>query len=147
MGYREKGGLHPRTLDVNISFMIGRKGCKQTLQPRSSCRSLTRYGTRRRELSSPKLLESIQNLSILSTSMHFKTRIREGTEYTSRNWGTHKTTEITRHLRRMMEIRRTQLYCNILYLLYSFIQATCFDPLKGSSSGHRSIYRSHMIYA
>jgi heme A synthase len=32
-------------------------------------------------------------------------------------------------------------YCNILYLLYSFIQATCFDPLKGSSSGHRSIYK------
>jgi hypothetical protein len=39
-------------------------------------------------------------------------------------------------LNRMMEIHRTQL-C----LLYSFIQATCFDPLKGSSSGHRSIYK------
>jgi hypothetical protein len=46
-----------------------------------------------------------------------------------------------------MEIRRTQLYWNILYLLYGFIQATCFDPLKGSSSGHRSIYKSHMVYA
>jgi hypothetical protein len=41
-------------------------------------------------------------------------------------------------LNRKMEIRRTQLYWNILYLLYSFIQTTCFNPLKGSLSGHRS---------
>jgi hypothetical protein len=38
-------------------------------------------------------------------------------------------------LNRMMEICRTLLYWNMLYLLYSFIQATCFDPPKGSSSG------------
>jgi hypothetical protein len=48
-------------------------------------------------------------------------------------------------LNRMMEIRETQLHRNILYLLYSCIQPTCFDPLKGSSSGHRSIYKSHMV--
>jgi hypothetical protein len=50
-------------------------------------------------------------------------------------------------LNRMIEICRTQLYWNILYLLYSFIQATCFDPLKGSSSGRRSIYKSNKVYA
>jgi hypothetical protein len=44
-----------------------------------------------------------------------------------------------------MYFRRTQLYWNVLYLLYKFIQATCFDPLKGSSSGRRSIYKSHMV--
>jgi hypothetical protein len=47
---------------------------------------------------------------------------------------------------RMMEIRRTQLYWNILYLLYSFIQATGFDLIKGSLLGHRSIYKSQMVY-
>jgi hypothetical protein len=48
-------------------------------------------------------------------------------------------------LNRMMEIRWTQLHRNILYLFYSFNQPTCFDPLKGSSSGHRNIYKSHMV--
>jgi hypothetical protein len=33
------------------------------------------------------------------------------------------------------EIRQTQLSKFYYMLLYSFIKATCFDPLKGSSSG------------
>jgi hypothetical protein len=32
-------------------------------------------------------------------------------------------------------------------MFYSIIQETCFDPLKGSSSGRRSIYKSHVVYA
>jgi hypothetical protein len=54
-----------------------------------------------------------------------------------------ESTEHNLYNRRMMEICRTQPYWNILCMLYSFIQATCFDPLNGSSSGHRSIYKSY----
>jgi hypothetical protein len=39
-------------------------------------------------------------------------------------------------------IQRKEKLGNTLYLLYIFIQATCFDTLKGSSSGRRSIYKS-----
>jgi hypothetical protein len=49
---------------------------------------------------------------------------------------------------RIIEIRRTQLYWNVLYLLYNFIQATCFDLLKrGHHHAIEVFTKSHKVYA